>query len=443
MQPRTLAVAFFALSGLTWDSASAQTAVYQPFGSWVDPQQAAFSQWEANRQVRSDLPAKPVSADSRPRLAGLRPKQVELLEEALIRKSRNKITTIPKAKIHIIRLSRNQVGRNLLNGTMHEALFVDRNAEWGYVKSPNSPQHDVYRWVPGRKTPFNGQLKFHASGAPAKYAASMKSDWRAHRFFIPDDHVEAVKAHLRSEAERLVATGDTAGSKAAWRDYGRVRGSGVTAKEVTDSRRYVKKYETRQRYATYTSLGASLALAAGPTIWDWASGNLPANQAVYRTTRALSVLGVGVSTELALRTIRQGALRGTMRGNLIVGTAVVITETTWLLYEHGWSKALTNPEFYESVAGSATGLAFGLAAGGAMVIWMPGPGWVVGGAAAVTGAVAGTVGYFGGRSATHVLFEILAPAQLQQRQRDRIAEVNRELQRKVDDLQKLEKWPTS
>lgn len=442
MRPRTLAVAILALSAFTRNSASAQSAVYQPFGSWVDPQQAAFSQWEAIRQMRSDAAVKPVPVGSRPQLAGLRPMQVELLEEALIRKLRNKIATNQEAQRHIMRLSGNQTGRNLLNGLMHEALFVERNPEWHYVKSPNSPQHDVYRWVAGRKTPFNGQLKFHANGDPGKYASSMQRDWLAHRFFIPDDHVDEVKAYLRSEAERLAATGDTAGSKAAWRNYGRVRGSGVTAKEVTDARRYVEKYEIRQHYATYTSLGASLALAAGPTIWDWASGNLPANQAVYRTTRALSVLGVGVGTDLALTTIGKGALRGTMRGNLIVGTAVLITETSWLLYEQRWSKALTTPEFYESVAGSATGLALGLGAGGATAVWMPGPGWVVGGAAVITGAVAGMVGYIGGKWATHMLFEILAPAKLQQRQRDRVAEVNRELQRKIDELQKLEHLAT-
>jgi hypothetical protein len=436
--PRIIVLTILALTALSRNPASAQTAVYQPFGDWIDPQQAALSQWEANRRIHIAASVKPVRAESRPQLAGLRPREVELLEEALARKSPKKIATIEKAQRHIMRLSRNQVGRNLLNGTMHEALFIERNPEWGYVKSANAPQHDVYRWHAGGKTPFNGQLKFHVSGNPETYAASMAGDKLAHSFFIPDDHVEGVRHFLRAKAERLAAAENLAGSNSAWRDYGRIRGSGVTTAEVIGARRYVTKYETRQRYATYTSLGASLALAAGPTIWDWANGDLPANQAVYRTTRTLNVLGVGVVTDLALTRIWQGALRGTMRGNLIVGTAALITDTTWLLHEHGWRKALATPVFYESVAGSAGGLALGLAAGFAAVVWVPGAGWVAGGAAVVSSAIAGTVGYMGGRSATHMLFEILAPEKLQQRQRDRIAEVNLELQRRIAKLQDLE-----
>jgi predicted YcjX-like family ATPase len=61
----------------------------------------------------------------------------------------------------------------------------------------------------------------------------------------------------------------------------------------------------------------------------------------------------------------KGSLRGTVRGNLIVGTAIAVTDITWLLYEHGWSQAFYRPEFYEQVFGglSAVGLGF---AGGAV-----------------------------------------------------------------------------
>ncbi len=415
----------------------AQTTVYQPFGSWLDPEKAAFSRWEATRQSQTAAQARAVASSARPQLAGLRPLEVELLEDAMLRKRPSAVTTTSRARQHIIRMSKNPIGRNYLNGAMNEALFVERNPEWGYVKNPNAPQHDVYRWLPGRAAPEMGQVKFHADGNPSKYVADMRRDFRAHRIFIPDDHVEAAKAYLRADAERLTAAGDKINAKAMWRDYARVRGTGATSEEVLAARRTAEKFEIRQRYATYMSFGASLALAVGPTIWDWANGNLPANQAVYRTTRALSLLGVGVGTNLALVTIKDGALRGTLRGNLIVGTAIAITETAWLLHEHGWSHALTNPEFYESVAGSITGLAFGLAASGATVVWMPGPGWVVGGAAIVTGAVAGTVGYLGGRSATHMLFEILAPEMLQQRQRDRIDEVNEMLASRTQKLRLL------
>lgn len=43
-----------------------------------------------------------------------------------------------------------------------------------------------------------------------------------------------------------------------------------------------------------------------------------------------------MGADIALQNIRGGVLRGSLRGNLIVGSAIVITESLWLMHEYGW-----------------------------------------------------------------------------------------------------------
>jgi hypothetical protein len=160
-------------------------------------------------------------------------------------------------------------------------------------------------------------------------------------------------------------------------------------------------------------------------------GNLPANQAMYRTTRTLSLLGVGIGTDLALTTVKDRALRGTVRGNVIVGSGLAITEVTWLLYEHGWGQAFYQPSFDEQVVGGVSGVGLGLAGGiaGTALASETGP-WapVIGFGA---GVVTGTVGYIGGRSATHTILQMLSPAMLQQQERQRLATVRSNIERTI------------
>jgi hypothetical protein len=418
------------------NTAVGQTTTYRPLGSWTDPASEAYSRWEGDLQEKVAR-AKPVRAEARPQFAGLRPKSAELLEDGLLRKQKGKLRNDPRLARRAISdlYRRPRYGRNVLNGTMAEAIFLDRNQEWGYVGRPNAPQHDVYRWVNGRRTPLNGQVKYHDSGDPSRYARDMVGDHRAHRFFIPDDHVEPTKAYLKAEALRLEATGDRLGAAQRWRDYGRVRPIGGTAAEIRAATGEAARSVTRERYATYTSLGATLVLAAGMPIYDWARGDLPANMAAYRTVRSLSLLGVSVGGDLALRHIGRGALRGTVRGNAIIGTALAITETAWLLHEHGWGRAFYQPEFYEQVGGSVSALALGLAGGtyatGLAVEtgpWAP----VIG---AGVGLVTGTVGYLGGKTIARAMIEILSPEMLRREERHRIGSVKASLDRQIARLQ--------
>ena len=413
-------------------TAEGQTITYRPLRSWIDPTAEAYARWNGELQSRI-AGANPVRAEARPQLAGLKPKSVELLEDGLLRKQKRGLRNDSRlARRAISNLYRRPIyGRNVLHGSMAEAIFVDRNQAWGYVGKPNAAQHDVYRWVNGRRTPFNGQVKYHDSGRSSLYARDMLSDWRADRFFIPDDHVEPTRAYLRSEALRLEAAGDKLGADRRWRDYGRVCPIGATSAEIRTATSEAARSVARERYATYTSLGATLAMSLGPTIYDWATGDLSANIAAYRVVRSLSLMGIGVGTDMALRQIARGALRGTLRGNAITGAAISIMETAWLLHEHGWGRAFYQPEFYEQAAGGMSALALGLAGSAyatALAVetgpWAP---VIVLGA----GVLTGTVGYFGGKAGARAMLEILSPEMLRREERYRIASVKSSLDRQI------------
>jgi len=414
-----------------------QSATYAPLGAWVDPNIEAVTRWETERQVYIQRIQQAVNSDARPLLPGLRPRSLEMLQDAILRKHPRMLRGSYKAaRQMIIRRYANNMPQ--LRGIMAEAIFIDRNPDWKYVSKPNAPQHDVYRRVPGRQTPFNGQIKFHISGQPSIYAKDMRIDSRAHRFFVPDDHVDSLKNYLRAKAEQLTTAGDAKAAKTYWRDYGRVRPLGASSHEVDTLTKQAAKIATREQYSVYLSFGASMVLAFGPTVWDWGNGNVASNQALYRATQTLSLLGAGIGTDALLMTVKQGAMRGTLRGNAIVGTAIAITQVTWLLYEHGWSKAFTDAQFFEAIGGSIGGIAFGIVASGAAIAWIPGPGWVVGGGAILAGAAAGTVGYIGGRGATQMVLEIVAPDKLRDRQRQRLMDVRKTID---DHIAESRQWP--
>jgi hypothetical protein len=412
-----------------------QAVVYQPLGRYATSSSNPLVKW--NKVLLSH--SSQSTQSGRPVLPGLQNRNLELLQDGVMRKSPNKIKTRIAAGRHIMRMSGKRPGRNVLNGAMAEALFADHNPEFDYVRKSNAPQHDFTRSrVTGGRE--NVQVKFHEDGNPSKYALDMKKDWRAHRFAVPDDHVGALKAWLKKKYERLMAKGDVAGAKQAARNRGRVMGIGATSAEVSGAVKESARCAARERYAAYTSLGVALSLAVGPVVWDWANGDLPANQALYRGSRGLSLLGVGVAADVGLRSFKDGALRGTLKGNMIVGCAILVAETIWLLYEHGGSRAFYQSQFYESIGGSIGGLVFGIAGSGAAAAWVPGPGWVVGGATIVVGAAAGVVGYFGGRAATHMIIEMLNPKMLRKEQNRRLSEIRTGIEAR---LATTRAWPPS
>jgi len=269
-------------------TAVGQTTTYRPLGSWADPASQAYSRWD--RELQGSLArANPVRSQARPQLAGLRPKNVELLEDGLFRKHPKLLKNDPFMARQMILRRVQRGGTPQLRGYMAEATFLERHPEWGYVGKPNATQNDVYRlvWKNGRIVPETGQIKYHDSGNPSQYARDMVKDHRAHRFLIPNDHVEATRAYLKSAGR--------------WRDANRVQPIGATSGRIRSDVTKTAHYVARERYATYSSLGATLALSLGGTIYDWSRGDLSANTAAYRTVRSLSLMGVGVGGDLVVR----------------------------------------------------------------------------------------------------------------------------------------------
>ncbi len=409
-------------------AAHGQPAVYEPFGSWVDPRVAVEQRWNAELANRVDRLE--VKADARPVLPGLRPKSVEILQDALLRKHHKLLGNDPaKARELLLRRYHNNLPQ--LRGITAEAIFVEQNPQWGYVAKPNAPQHDVYRWIAGRPTPENGQIKYHDSGEPGAYARDMQKDYRAHRFFIPDDHVDATKQLLAKQANELANRGDTMGAARKWRDYGRVQGLGAPSAQIRLRTQQAARAVASEKHASYVSFGASMAIALGNSIYEMAEGKFSANLAVHDAIRALSVMGAGRVTDFVLARVAQGALRGTFRGHVIVGSAMAIAEIGWLLNEYGLRQALHQARFYEDVGGSVGGLALGtvgFVAGTAVL----GP---LGGIA--VGTVTGTIGYFGGKSAARAMVEVLSPELLITQERQRIANAKALIDRKISELQNL------
>ena len=211
-RPLTATFSWFVLISLS-AAAQAGPSVYTPLRDWQEPRIAV----DSARPTPRDRAVITMRAGARPSFVGTQSRSVDILQDALLRKHPKLLRNSPQlARELIVRRFANN--RPQLYGIMAEAVFVDRNPEWGYVKSPNAPQHDVYRWVSGRKSPETGQIKFHASRNPKTYARDMLADYRSERFFIPDDHVPATKAYLKELAERYSVAGDKARANTAWRN---------------------------------------------------------------------------------------------------------------------------------------------------------------------------------------------------------------------------------
>lgn len=426
-------------------SVSAQIPIYAPMSKWQSP----LSRWEAQRSSL-DLATRP--NQGRPALPGLRPASVELLQDALLRKHPKLLQNDPKKARQIMLerylgkgSERSRInGRNQLNGAMAEALFLQKNPDWKYVSKPNASQHDVYR-TGGNKPPINGQIKFHITGNPSVYALDMVKDHRAHRFFVPDDHLQPLREYLLDQYESAKARGDSVSANQAARNAGRVQPMGVTSSEVVASTREAFLSASAEKNSSYVSLAAGVALSLGQIGWDYANGALSADQAAYRTTKALTLIGTGVVADSMLSKIRDGSFRGTLRGNLIVGGVVLLVETSWNIYEHGGMVAFRRPDFYEQLGGSVSAIGLGGAAGlysglvATGVASETGPFAPVIGTATgfVVGTGVGIIAYVGGRSATSWLVRGFFPELYQLQEQQQITAVRQGIIKRISDVQSV------
>lgn len=405
------------------------TAAYRPFGA---NQPTAFQLWDSTRQALTE----PTASGNRPVLLGVTGRNLELLQDAVARKY-SRVTqgsSLPIARKVLANTTQSSLPK--LRGAMAEAVFLDKNPEWGYVAKPNASQHDVYAKMPsGGRGLRTGQIKFHISGDASMYARDMVKDYRSGSFFVPDDHVDKLRAYLRVEADRLRAAGDTAGAQARYRDMNRVKEIGASATQIDKATRQAIAEARVIRVAPYVFVGVATTLLVAPTALDWYQGEISGQEAAYRLTKGGSMGVSAIAADQALKKWKGGLLRGTVRGNVIVACVVLIADTSWHIYEYGGvSNALQNPEFVIHLGGSVSattcgfaggyvGMIGGAKVGGAIGAFFGGAGAPVGAAIGggvgglVVGSASGIAGYFGGSQGTRWVMETFCPEKLYEQER--------------------------
>ena len=361
-----------------------------------------------------------IDPDARPALPGLRPVEVELLEDALRRKHPKRIgASSERARESIVRNAlRDPVKRAHIKGVLAEALFLEQNPEWGYVRSPTAQQVDVYRWLPDRTRPLGAQIKTHSSADPLVYARDMVTDHKADIFLVPDDHVERLREHWRGQAQRHRAEGRIGAAVEAERQLTRVRSVGFTAKELDDRFERAARHCIRERNARYVSLASGVALALGPALSEWFRTGTLSEQSGMDVGRVVLLLGSERGIAYGLARVRGGALQGTLRGNVITGVGLLTIDTGLSVYESGGVVAFQNAEFYARLGGGVSSLAVGLMAASTAGVYATIAAAPAGtlapfiGAATglVTGVVAGAGAYVGGDAATRAILEVVDPA---------------------------------
>ncbi len=425
--------------------ASGQATVYTPLSSWADTAGDSLALWE---RMRIDLLDGPVASERRPVLPGVNGRNLELLQDSIARRYQH--VTGGKRLTEARKLVADSSSAERIpkwRGYMAEAVFLDKNEGWAYVAKPNASQHDVYAKTasgsPGIQT---GQVKFHMDGNAKTYIADMRADYRSKYFFIPDDHVEGVRSQLKAEADVLRAAGRTDEAAARYRDMNRVKGIGASSKEIDGATRSAIKEARFVRVAPYMLLGVATVLTVGPTAWEWYQGEISGEKAAYQLTKNGSVILAGVAADQALAHFKDGLYRGSLKGNVIVASVVLLVDTSWRVYEHGGvSTASQDPEFWIEFSGSLSATALGLAGGtygvigGAALFSESGPGAIVGGIVGgiVVGGVCGTVGYFGGSESTRWAINHFCPEVFHKQEAAFAQNVAQEIQGRIRTAQRM------
>jgi hypothetical protein len=122
---------------------------------------------------------------------------------------------------------------------------------------------------------------------------------------------------------------------------------------------------------------------------------------------------------------------------MIVGTALAMMEATWLLHEQGWSRAVSNPRFYEELGGGVGAIALGLAGGSVATVLACKTGPLAPVIGVAGGAITGTIGYVGGREITHTLIDMIDPEMLQKQERERLHAVRASISGSIARAKKL------
>jgi hypothetical protein len=429
--------------------AQSPAAGYTPMGSGS---LSAYDVWESLR-VAAEAPT---ADDRRPVLPGVNGRNLELLQDAVARKWPHVTqgSKLPEARRVLAGTTESSLPA--LRGAMAEAIFLEQNQEWKYVGKPNAPQHDVYAPNPdGGRGNQLGQVKFHMGGDPAVYARDMVKDHKSKYFIVPDDHVEALRAYLKAQGDRVLAAGDQTGAAKCYRNMNRVVGIGRTSAQIDAATRQAITEARVVRVAPYVFLGVSTTVLVVPTAWEWYQGRIDGAQAAHGLVQGGTVVLAGVGADQALKYWKGGLLRGTLRGNAITASVVLMADTAWQVYQHGsLADTFQDPVFLVHLGGSisATGLAMaggyaGALVGtkvGAVVGGFSGPQGAAIGAAAgafvggvAGGTAAGAAGYYGGAKGTYWAMETFCPELLYEQEHLYIMNVQEDIRRSLQMLSRL------
>ncbi|MDZ4211224.1 MAG: hypothetical protein U1C59_05880, partial [Methylotenera sp.] len=285
-----------------------------------------------------------------------------------------------------------------------------------------------------------GQVKVHKSGNAATYTADMLKDHRSGSFFVPDDHVEQLKAYLESKSERLRAVANYSGVDARCVDPNRVKGLGATYAKIYRDTQQARSESLIVKNTPYVFLGVASTFLVAPAVWDYYTGEIDENEAAYRLAKGGSSLLAGITADQALKQWKGGLLRGSMRGNLVTACAVLLADTSWQVYEAGGvGTALQDPEFIINLGGGVSAATLGLA--GVII------GAKVGGAiGSIAGAAVGGVGggllgggagYVVGTQGTRLVMETFTPEKLFVQESAYVDEVYRGIENSITKLQTI------
>ena len=418
-------------------------AAYLPTGA---NQVSGFANWEALREAV----ATPAAEGRRPVLPGVNGRNLELLQDSIARKWNKKVLSqsLPAARAEVAKISSDRLP--VITGYMAEAVFLDKHPEWNYVGKTNATQHDVWakmpngeRWLP----PQTGQVKVHMSGNAATYTADMLKDHRSGSFFVPDDHVDQLKAYLESKSERLRAVANNSGVDARCVDPNRVKGLGATYAKIYGDTQQARSEALMVKNTPYVFLGVASTFLFAPAAWDYYTGKIDENVAAYRLAKGGSSLLAGIAADQALKQWKGGLLRGSTRGNVITALSVLIVDTSWRVHEYGGlGAAWEDSEFRINLGGNVSaatlgfaGMVCGAKTGAALGAFMGPKAALAGGSVGglVGGSAAGFAGYVGGSKGTRWAMETFTPEKLFVRERTYVNEVSKGIEKSILELQTM------
>ncbi len=382
--------------------------------------------WQGSPQLKADAWAnqtggvtgsRRINPAARPYLAGHWPRDVELLEDALLRKHGRMLGESNSKARHLIlrRYVRSPESAAQLRGIFAEAVYLDRHPNEGYVSKPNAAHNDVYR-MDGR-VPNGGQIKTKQTFSGSGYQAEMKRDFLAKRFIVPDDHVKPLRSYLDGQERKFQLAGNELLATEARRQSAKVRPLGATSAALETRLKSVAKHIAAEKAAPYVSLGVSTGAGLAPIIWSYANGELTGDKLLRQATRDISLRLTAIGADATLANVKGGALRGSAKGNLITGAAMFAVDSVFLICEYGGQQSFREAAFWEEIGGGASALTLGFSVGAPVTIYVTASAVEFGPAAPAIGATAGLmagslsgmVGYFGGKAVTRQFLDSVAP----------------------------------